>query len=490
MKKIKFSRNKAIEFMNAIAKKNLTPEIFEQFKIDPNAKQAEQNANYGSLLYQINLVDKNIILVNMYNMIRKQSYYNIQGALLSDTKYGFWKTNNGNGELIIIEDIIIATERTGNIKSDIDKITPQPAVENQILFFEKNVAADLPRNPEIEKWATLDGMAGWLNERMKLLKNALDFPLTTYIKAQINAFTGYHKILVDDTDLKPEEKVTAMQAAIGQTILKMTNDYRSIFNEPLTAEGKDNFTYRLAPNEIGGIVDTNAAINQEIYYFRKNYASISSQTYDKDWDLGELINQDLTDKNVFILLPKLKFMWDAQYGSGDTPLWFALQELTTEYVFWGKVWTKALPSVAFAYGKPEEYKIELQNKVKKSIELLTSYIETIKNMVEPRNFPQFKSKKAIAIAQAEDEIKRISAPKYITNKVASATVYKASDLIPKSPEDKDKIIKELALLLNLKFEEVEEQLKALQEKNKIEDIEPDQNEENTENTENTDNKNV
>ena len=482
---------KQMQFMNSIAKaavneKIIPQEIYNQYKLTSEQSEKIQNKNYSNLYKEITLADQNFIMNNFLNMIRYQTYLDLKGEALSDSKYGFWKTGKGNGELIMTEDLLEATERTGDMIADAGKISNQPEVEEVILLYSEMKAADMPRNPDLEKWATLEGSTEWINERLSNLKSALDFPISNYLKEQINDYAGLTNILIDDTFLITEPlKAKALQKAIGTVILEITNDYRNFYNEELTLDAEDNFTYRINRKDIGLIFDTSAEINNEIEYLRRLRKSFdgNSNNYDKDWGVGEIINQDLPEGEEVKLIPKQKFKWGAQFGSGETSLGYALHRLITEYVFYGSQWLKAAPGLTFSFGTlPEGEALEieikapleetknptilkLKQKIKNQIDWMESAIEKFKNMPEPAGVIGWKSKVGNATRQLKEEIKRINDEKFLRKRISTYKVFKGNEILglpSESKETEDKTLLKVATAFGLKIEDLEEQIKNIE----------------------------
>ena len=480
---MKYTQNQQIKFINALAKKtvekgSLSKDIYDKFKILDKDSKKEKRSKYNTLFRSIELQDKNFILVNHLNMIRYQTYLFMLGSLLVDTKFGFWKSSKGNGEYVIIEDILEATTRTGDIITDAGNITPAPAVENQLLMFATNKAADIPKNPDIEKWATLEGATGWVNDRLRLLKNSLDFPLSTYLKDQINNYSGYSVVLIDDTRLDDEQKATALQKAIGKIIKFITNDYRDTHNESIDGGTTSNFKYKMDLTDIGLIFGTETDIDQEMDYFRRLYKEATGSNennatgYSRDYGVGNIISMDLTNNNEVILLPKQKMIWNAQYGNGTTPLWFSLQELITEYVFYGHVFTKSAPGIVFRFGSASALQQDLQTQLGGQISKIKEGIKKISAMVEPTGFKEFKRKQAEAVKYLKEQLKIISTgkegeekpnPEYIKKIIENAKLFKASDLLKEKDTAKVEIdltpLNSVLETLNLKIELVNEKLK-------------------------------
>lgn len=444
--KSKYTKAQQLEFIQAMgeaAVKNqiITQEVLDAFKIEEGDSAKTKAEKYTGIFRAIEIKDSNFILENHLNMIRTQTYLMIQGAQLADSKFNFWKSDKGNGEYIIIEDLPKATPRTGDVATDFANITEAPAVENALLMYLTNQAVDLPSNPELEKWATLEGATSWVNERLQLAIAALDYPLSTFLKDEINAYTGFANVLVDNTGLTDKESAEALQKAIGKTILTISNDYRKIYNEELTTGTGDNFTYRIDKEDIGIIFDTEAEINNEIDYLRNQYKNFDGATnnYPKDWGVGEIVNMDLNEGEEVKIIPKHKFKWGAQFGSGTTPLYFSLQELRTDYVFYGSVWLKAFPGITLSYGTVETLRASLTEKVKAQTEQYKLIKAEIQNTKDAPGIRQWQVKKSTALRDLQDAITRLESDDYIEKIIKAATVYKGSKLLDKPVVENVKI---------------------------------------------------
>lgn len=470
--------------MNAMGKEavdngKLSALIFNEFKIDTKTDSKKvQASKYAAMYSAIQLNDPNFIRTNMINLIRTLSYKFIRGESITDSKYGFWKSDKGNGELIELEDQLIGSTRTGKPEDDFKKISGEPALEAKILMLSENYAADIPKNQTLEVWATLDGATGWINERVKLIKEALDIHTSTYLKNLINTYAGYTPVLINDKDLTKEQKATALQRALGKVISFTTTDYRKIYNEEANTGKKDNFTYKLDTQEIGLLFSTDSIINNEIDYLRRLFKNAGDGSdYAKDWNVGTIQVQDLADDVEVVFLPKGKMYWGAQYGTGTTPFWYSYFELITEWVFYGAVFFKALPALTFSFGTPEDLKVRIKKDMKAFKEAIEEQIASISAMTKSNtlNVKEFPRKKADALKFLNEQLTYLNEneAEFIQNKLDNAVVYDGKDLADGKDEDKqfEKLATMMANALNIKVEDVLKAVKEQSEKIEKKDTE-------------------
>lgn len=348
----KLNKSQIIRTMNYIAEQANKPEL----KIDMNASSSTQNEQFQIL--QV-VLDSNFIMTNIDNVIKKQIYSDLKNGKLMEKDFGFWFTGE-QGDEIVYENSIDGSQRDGDIASDLAKISAEPENETQVLQLTRNWANDQKRNAQLQAFASLDKATSWVNKRYENQKNSLDKKLHSETLIELNAYTGYSEVFVDTTGFDEEQTAKAFEIVIGEEISSLGNNYSNTKNNL----GFDNLE---DPADIGLIFSTKASVNRKVNYLRK----VVNPDGEMDWGVGHIISKPLDEEQQVILLPKSKYIGGVIYGSLPTYLGFALiEELNTEYAFWGSIFMESAPAVRITGGTPAAYKEKLTLKKEKFGKLL------------------------------------------------------------------------------------------------------------------------
>ncbi len=407
----KIKQNKVARLFNAMAaEQGITDIRIPIGTKDEPASKTEQNKAIQQLTLAL---DKNFIMTNIDNVIRTQLYSDLKSTELTKRDFGFW-LDGEQGQEIIYENSISGSSRSGDVAADLNSISDEPENETQILQLSNNYAVDLRENTKIQVWASLSDATSWINKRYDNQRKSIDKHLHQFIRNQIDNYVGYNEIIIDTTGLNDDQIATAFETVIGQEITYLGNHYSNDKNSL-------NFDNLELPEDMGLILSTKNSVNRKINYLRK----VINPDDNLDWGLGHIITKPLAEEHQAIILPKSKFVAGAEYGTLGTAFGYSLIEnLKTDYVFYGVVWMESAPSV----------RITATSNVKKLIkdaeEKKTAFLEMIdkQNKAIDANKDMSHTEKAIAKSQLK------TLRKYIESRDL-AKVLKSAHTYKFNPED-------------------------------------------------------
>lgn len=430
------------------------------FRIDLDAKPSAQNRAMNLLIADLGT---NFVMTNIDNLIRSQIYNDLKASEIADRDFGFWKTASRSGEEFINENTINGSSRTGNPVIDILSISQEPEAEIKVITYDDNYAVDLKANKQLQHYATLDGLAGWIEKRYANQKKSLDKFIHNLRLADITGYLGYTEILVDTTGLTKEEVATAFEIEIHKQFGYLTSGY--------TQGNSLGFDNIFDPNEIGIIFSVEANVNRLISYLRKQ---VHLDEGEKDFGAGHIIQKVLTEEQEAIILPQAKFIWGADYGSLDTALGFSLIEnLKTDYVFTGSLFMDSAPAIRITAGTPETFTAKMVNKIEKAKEYIAKRLEALEKAKDKHDTRDYQARKKqfndylklIKAINVESMVKAAKVVKYEPADLTKKLVFDTTDMEERLDKKTQKHLDYLAKSNEDKIKDLKSQLAELEEAN-------------------------
>lgn len=319
--------------------------------------------------------NQNFIMYNFVNLIRKQFEIFLNKNKMIE-KLNFFKTFNDSGDSIVIEDLLNSSSRSGDIITDMSKISKEPENEVSAVFYDQNQAVDMKENFEVQKFATLESFTNELNKRFNLMTSTLDKFISKKLVDELKNYPNYKTFVIDSTGLTEEEISKEIQKTTLKIVQNMSEEYNNDLNESIDGT-KENFTYFLNREDIAIIMSLNSVAMQEIEYFRNRFKMNMSDTK-KDFGVNDIIALTLNENDDVIILGKYKFNFGLLHQTFTTNPGYALiNQIRTSAIWWGSLFMKSVPGAkisvieggAPAYIKKnidtyDKIKLLLENKIK------------------------------------------------------------------------------------------------------------------------------
>lgn len=375
------SKNNFITWINSILEREnvLSPETQKLLQIpilDEKEEMISSKVKAQNTLFAVAIdLGQNFIMTEIPNVIRNQVYDWLTGSpILSD--FNFWKRENGQGLEIIHEGKILTNQRTGNIVTDVNLISPEPLNEIKVLDLNNQVTADQRQTFTLQEWATIESSRSWLQSRINNLRASIDQQVHDNLKLAIESYEGYLIINIDPTGKTDEDVARETEKAIGENIANMTAGYTIDYSEEIDDDA-NKLVGKTDPINVGLLIANKASVNREVDYLRKQYKNTVNAP--KDWGVGEIINKQFEDDTIAVLaVAKNKLYWDVVELLLNTALGFSLiQNLLTLSNFWGYTFMLSGQSFKITIAAPAELESKLignfKNKVTELKEHLTQF---------------------------------------------------------------------------------------------------------------------
>lgn len=372
-------KNKFITWINSILSENnvLSPETQKLLQIpilDEKEELISSKLKQQNTLFAVAIdLGQNFIMNQIPNVIRNQVYDWLTGSpILSD--FNFWKRENGQGLEVIQEGKIVTNQRTGNIVTDVNLISPEPLNEIKVLDLTNQVTADQRQTFTLQEWATIPSAVSWLQQRINNLRSSIDQQVHDNLKLAIESYEGYLIVNIDPTGKTDEDIARETEKAIGENIANMSSGYTIDYSEEIDDDG-NKLVGKTDPLDVGVIIANKASVNREVDYLRKQFKNTVDAP--KDWGVGTIFNKQFEDSTIAVLaIAKNKLYWDVVELLLNTPLGFALiQNLLTLSNFWGTLFMLSGQSFKITISTPAELEAKIIGNFKNKVEELKNHLD-------------------------------------------------------------------------------------------------------------------